>query len=115
VHLYGAYPEAIPMAEIKNPFRGVKLEYTSSHPLTKVVVIVLILVCMAALITLRLSGNQLKNEIADLRNEAAQLESDNENLGELVDDPDSAEGLEQVAQDELEYVDPDTIVIDPKP
>ena len=101
------------MAAIKNPFRGVKVEYTSSHPLTKVVVIVLILVCMAALITLRWSGNQLKGEIADLRDEAAQLESDNEKLGDLVENPDSVEGLEQVAEEELEYVDPDTVVIDP--
>ena len=103
------------MAAIKNPFRGVKVEYTSSHPLTKVVVIALILVCMAALITLRWSGSQLKNEIADLKNEAAQLESDNEELGELVSDPDSVEGMEQVAEEELEYVDPDTIVIEPNP
>lgn len=103
------------MAAIKNPFRGVKAEYTSSHPLTKVVVIVLILVCMAALITLRWSGNQLKGEIADLRDEAAQLESDNEKLGDLVENPDSVEGLEQVAEEELEYVDPDTVVIDPNP
>lgn len=103
------------MAAIKNPFRGVKVEYTSSHPLTKVVVIALILVCMAALITLRWSGNQLKDEIGDLRGEAAQLESDNEKLGELVNDPDSVEGLEQVAEESLGYVDPDTIVIDPNP
>ncbi len=103
------------MSAIKNPFRGVKVEYTSSHPLTKVVVIALILVCMAALITLRWSGKQLKNEIADLRSEAAQLESDNAELGQLVDDPDSVEGLAQVAEEDLEYVDPDTIVIDPNP
>ena len=103
------------MAAIKNPFRGVKVEYTSSHPLTKVVVIALILVCMAALITLRWSGNQLKDEIGDHRCEAAHLESDNEKLGELVDDPDSVEGLEQVAEESLGYVDPDTIVIDPNP
>lgn len=103
------------MAKIKNPFHGVKVEYTSSHPLTKVVVIVLILVCMAALITLRWSGNQLKEEIADLRNEAIHLESDNEELSDLIEDPDSVEGLEQVAEDELDYVDPDTVVIDPEP
>ena len=39
----------------------------------------------------------------------------NEKLGELVDDPDSVEGLEQVAEESLGYVDPDTIVIDPNP
>lgn len=103
------------MAAIKNPFRGVKVEYTSSHPLTKVVVIALILVCTAALITLRLSGNQLKKEIADLRDEAVQLESDNAELGQLVNDPDSVEGLEHVAEESLDYVDPDTIVIAPNP
>ncbi len=103
------------MPAIKNPFRNVKVEYTSSHPLTKVVVIALILVCMAALITLRWSGNQLKQEIADLRDEAVHLESDNKELGELVSDPDSVEGVAHVAEEDLEYVDPDTIVIDPNP
>ena len=103
------------MAKLKLPFRDIKVEYTRSHPLTKVVVIALILVCMAALITLAWSGNQLKNEISDLRGEAAELEAENAELADKIDSLDSVEGVENIAEDELELVDPDTIVIDPNP
>ena len=103
------------MVQFKNPFQGVKAEYTRSHPATKIVVIVLILVCMAALITLRLTTNQLKREIADLRSEAAQLEADIADLNEKLEQKDSVAGVENIAQDELGMVDPDTIVIDPNP
>ena len=103
------------MAKLNLPFRDIKVEYTRSHPLTKVVVIALILVCTAALITLAWSGAQLRNEISDLRNEAANLEAENAELAEKIDNLDSVEGVENIAEDELEMVDPDTIVIDPKP
>ena len=103
------------MAERKNPFRDIKVEYTRSHPLTKVVVIALILVCTAALITLMWSGSQLREEIADMRNEAAQLEAENAELEDKIDHLDSVEGVENIAEDELDLVDPDTIVIDPNP
>jgi cell division protein FtsB len=103
------------MAKINLPFRDVKVEYARSHPLTKVVVIALILVCTAALITLGLSGYRLKQEIAQLREEAAQLAAENAELREKLDVLDSVEGVENVAREELEMVDPDTIVIDPNP
>ena len=103
------------MAEFKNPFRGVTVKYTRSHPLTKVVVIALILVCMAALITLRWSGNLLKNELRDLRDEAFQLEAENAELNEKLDNLDSVEGVEDIAGEDLDLVDPDTVVIDPNP
>ncbi len=103
------------MAELKNPFRGVKVVYTRSHPLTKVVVIVLILVCMASMITLGLVGSRMKAEIEALRQEAAQLEAEIKELNGKLDQLDSVEGVEDIAQEELELVDPDTIVIDPNP
>ena len=103
------------MIQFKNPFRGIKVEYTRSHPLTKVVVIALILVCMAAMITLGWSGSRLKAQIEEMRNEAAQLEADNNELSEKIDKQDSVEGVEDIAGNELDLVDPDTIVIDPNP
>ena len=103
------------MAEFKLPFRDIKVEYARSHPLTKVVVIALILVCTAALITLSWSGNQLRREIAELRSEAAQLEAENADLRELLDKLDSVDGVEHIAENELGLVDPDTIIIDPNP
>ena len=103
------------MAKFNLPFRDIKVEYARSHPMTKVVVIGLILVCTAALITLGLSGYQLRREIALLREEAAALAAENAELREKIDILDSVKGVESIAQEELEMVDPDTIVIDPNP
>jgi cell division protein FtsL len=103
------------MANIKLPFRDIQVEYTRTHPLTKVVVIGLIVVCTAALITLGWSGYRLRQEIAQLREEAAHLAAENAELKEKIEDLGSVEGVENIAEDELEMVDPDTIVIDPNP
>jgi len=103
------------MVKFKNPFQGVKVEYTRSHPLTKVVVIVLILVSMAAMIALTWSGTRLRREIEALREEAAQLEAENADLREQLEKQDSVDGVEHIAENELGLVDPDTIVIDPNP
>ena len=103
------------MVQFKNPFRGIKVEYTRSHPATKLVLIALILVCMAALITLRLTSVQLKREIAELRTEAAELEAQITDLNEKLEQMDSVEGVENIAEDELGLVNPDTIVMDPNP
>ena len=103
------------MAKLNIPFRDIKVEYSRSHPLTKVVVIALILVCTAALITLMWSGTNLRNEISELRSEAAELEAENAELAEKIEDLDSVEGVENIAEDELDMVDPDTIVINPNP
>ena len=103
------------MAKPKLPFRDIKVEYTRSHPLTKVVVIALILVCMAALIALGWSGSRLKREIAQLRQEAAALAAENAELREKIEDLGSLEGAEGIAEDELDMVDPGTVIIIPKP
>lgn len=103
------------MAKLKNPFRGLKVEYSRSHPLTKVVVIVLIVLSMAALIALGWSQADMRRQIEEMRREVAQLESENQDLREKIDALDSVEGVENIAQEELGLVDPNTIVIDPNP
>ena len=103
------------MAKFNLPFRDIKVEYARSHPLTKVVVIALTLVCMAALITLAWRGNQLRREIVELRQEAEILAAENAELKEKLDDLGSLAGVENIAQEELDMVDPDTIIIDPNP
>ena len=103
------------MVQIKNPFQGIKVDYTRSHPATKLVLIALILVCMAALITLRFTSVQLRREIQELRTEAAELEAQITDLNEKLEQMDSVEGVENIAEDELGLVDPNTIVMDPNP
>ena len=103
------------MAKLKNPFRDLKVEYSRSHPLTKVVVIALIVLSMAALITLRVSSIRLHREIEQMRQEAAQLEAENQLLKEKLEELGSVEGVEHIAEEELDLVDPDTIVIVPNP
>ena len=107
--------EVTPMIQFKNPFQGVKVEYTRSHPLTKVVVIVLIIVCTLSLITLRVTSHRMKTEIDQLRSEAAQLEADIARLKQLIGNQDSVEGVEYIAENELDLVDPDTVILDPNP
>jgi cell division protein FtsL len=103
------------VAKFKNPFHGITVEYTRSHPATKLVLIALILVCTAALITLRLTSVQLKREIQELRTEAAELEAQITDLNKKLEQLDSVEGVENIAEDELGLLDPDTIVLDPNP
>lgn len=103
------------MAKFKNPFAGIKVTYTRTHPMTRVVIITVLVLCTITLITLRFLSWQRTSEIEAMRQEAAALEAENDDLQSKIDGKDSVEGLEQIAGDELDLVDPDTIVIDPNP
>ena len=103
------------MIQFKNPFQGVKVEYTRSHPMTKIVVIALIAVCTVSMIILQLTSHRLKAALAELRQEAAQLESDIADLKDKIGNQDSVEGVEDIAENELDLVDPDTVIIEPNP
>ena len=103
------------MAKFKNPLKGVKVTYTRTHPLTRVVLIAFLTLSIITLLTLRFLSWQRTSQIEDMRQEAAALEAENDDLQEKIDGKDSVEGLEQIAGDELDLVDPDTIVIDPNP
>ena len=100
------------MAKINPPFRNIKVEYARSHPLTKVVVIALIVLSMAALITLRWSSVQLNREIEQMRREAVQLEAENQVLKEKLKELGNVDGIAYIAEEELGLVDPDTIIIE---
>lgn len=101
------------MARIPNPFRGVQIVFRKGKVLTKVVVMVTILLSMAALITLRLFQNQVQAQTEEMRQEAAALEFENAQLTEKTEELNTIEGVQQAAEEELELVDPNTILIDP--
>ena len=97
------------MIQFKNPFQGVKVEYTRSHPLTKVVVITAIVLSMTAMIALRLTQEDIEAQPEEARAKAAALEYANRQLEEKKEGLGSVYSDMQIAQEELGLVDPDAI------
>ena len=100
--------------EKKNPLKNVKVITRPSPPALKIILIVLIILSMAALVTLRLVHNGLQEEIQKQKDLAADYEHENSVLDEKMKDPDSVENIIDIAQEELGLVDPDTILIEPQ-
>ena len=101
--------------EKKNPLKNVKVVTRHSPPALKIALIVLILLSMAALLTIRLVHNGIQEEIQNLKDEAADFEHANSVLDEKLKDPESVQNVTDIAKEELGMVDPDTILIEPQP
>lgn len=101
--------------EKKNPLKNVKVVTRPSPPALKIALIVLILLSMAALLTIRLVHNGIQEEIQNLKDEAADFEHANSVLDEKLKDPESVQNVMDIAKEELGMVDPDTILIEPQP
>jgi cell division protein FtsL len=99
----------------KTPKKKVKVILRPSPLSLKILLIVLILFSMGALIALRWVTNSIRQETENLREEAAAVEYENEGLKEKIDEVDSVKGVQNIAEEELHMVDPDTVIIDPKP
>jgi cell division protein FtsB len=102
------------MAEFKNPFRRVQVEFRRGSALTKVIVMVAIVLSMTALLTLRLAQNHVQAQTEEMRAQAAQLEQENAELTEKLGKQGSIESVQEIAEEELGLVDPDTVVIKPE-
>lgn len=101
------------MRKLRSFLRRVRIKYRRSSTLTKAVVICTIVVCMAALLVI---GWRIDSVIADYeakKDLAAQLEQENNKLGESIDNLGSADSIEQIAKDELGMVPSDAVVITP--
>ena len=70
---------------------------------------------MGALTALHLSMSQLKNRTEDLRDKAAQLEAENEDLQEDIEQVDSIQGIVEIAEKELELAQPDAVFYGEEP
>ena len=102
------------MAEKKNFLKNMKIIIRPSPRALKILLILVILFSMAALGTIRLVHNGIKEQIREMKEEAADLEHANSELDRIMEDPDSLENLQNAAKKELGLVDPDTIIIDPR-
>ena len=103
------------MAKIGEFISRIRFTYRRSSSLTKVVVIVTIILCMGALTALRLSMNDLEKRTEDLRQTAANLEEANVDLQEDIDQLGSMQSIVEIAEDELDLVQPGTVIFQPEP
>lgn len=101
------------MDRITKFLKRFRLVYRRSSMLTRVVIVSAIILSMAAVLTLNLTINAAQNQTDDLKNQAAALEQENQQLEENIEGLGSADSVGQIAKDELGLVDPDTVVIDP--
>ena len=101
------------MEEKKNPLKAVKVEIRPASNLLKIVVIVLIVFSTAALISLSWVRQSILAQTEDLRQEARQLEQENADLEHKISILGSVQSVEEIAQEELGLVRPDTVIINP--
>ena len=101
------------MKQLKEMFSRIKLVRRRSSNLTKIVVIITIVLCMGALLTLRLSMNRIKQETRELAAQAAELEQDKSDLNTQIDQLGSVQSVLDIAEQELGLVSPDTVIFEP--
>lgn len=80
----------------------------------KIVMVVLIVFSMAALTALAWVRGSIRSQVEDLRQEAAALEQENRELQEKIDALGSVQSVQDIAQEELGLVNPDTVLIQPE-
>lgn len=92
----------------------IRLVYKRSSRLTKIAVCVAVLLSTAALLALRSATLDAQAKADALRDQAAQLEQENDKLEDKIDNLGSLDSVGQIAQDELGLVDPSTVIIEPE-
>ena len=101
------------MEKLAKLLSRVRLVFRQSNSLTKTVVLAAVVLSMAALLTLHLTINAAQARAEELKDQAAQLEQENDQLEENIEGLGSADSVEQIAGDELGMVPTDAIVITP--
>ncbi len=103
------------MEKIKKFFAGKQLVYRRSTNLTKIMVITALALSMVALMALRLSTDNVRADVADLRRQAAALEQDNRDLMKDIGNLGSVQSVIKIAQAELGLASPDAVAFQPEP
>ena len=91
-----------------------RLVMRSSSTALKIVMVVLIVFSMAALTALAWVRGSIRGQVEDLRQEAAALEQENRELQEKIDALGSVQSVQDISQEELGLVNPDTVLIQPE-
>ena len=89
-----------------------KIQFRKSSPATKIVASVAIVLSILALIALGVTRSDIQAQTDAMRKEAAQLEAENQRLQDKMGDQDSIVSVQEIAEEELGLVDPDTVLIE---
>ena len=103
------------MANFKKMISKVRFVRRRSGKWTIIAIIIAIVLSMGALTALHLSMSQLKNRTEDLRDKAAQLEAENEDLQEDIEQVDSIQGIVEIAEKQLGLAQPDAVFYGEEP
>ena len=101
------------MAERKNPLRNIQLIVRPSPRKLKILFILLILACLTALGALGAVHHRIRQQTQAALDQAAVLEQDNKELIEKKEALGTSSSIRDIAREELDLVDPDTIIIEP--
>lgn len=101
------------MAQPVNPFRNVRLIVRPSPRKLKILFVILILTCAAALTALGVVRYQIRQQTQAALNQASILEQENADLVQKQEKLGSKSSIKEIAKEELGLVDPDTIILDP--
>jgi len=93
--------------------RNVQFVIRPSSTLLKIVVIVLIVFSTAALIALSWVRQSIQLRTENMRQEAVAIQQQNAELEYKISILDSVPSVQQIAQEELGLVDPNTVMITP--
>jgi cell division protein FtsL len=98
----------------QNPFQRIQLVFKHSSKLTKIIVLCAIVFSTVTLLTLRHTYLEAQAQTEALRQQAAQLQQENEKLKEYINSLGTLDSVDRISQEELGLVDPDSVIIQPE-
>lgn len=102
------------MVRFNTPIGKVKLGFKRSSTLTKVVVLLVLVLSIAALLTMTLAISAAKDQTEALYAEGQELLSEKSRLERYIEELGTIPAIIRIAQEELGLVDPDSIIIQPE-
>ena len=101
------------MERLKRFLSRIRLVYRPSGLLLKCTVAAMLVLATVALLAIRADILQTRNETDSLRQEAAALEAENQQLQEDMGLQNTVAGILKIAREKLGLVDPDSVIFEP--
>ena len=90
----------------------IRLVYRRTSLAVKALVLAMLVFCILALLTLRISLMQTKKELSNVRAQAQVLEQENKRLQKSIDQLGTVQSVTELAEKLLGLVDPDTVIFE---